>query len=225
MELSRSDLLGINRKLAMSVGGIAFADSALCVNSSGHVDPDSDGALAALAIRGDDRAFERLITRHKARTYRFIYRYVGNATDAYDVLQDTFFAAWRALSSYQSDCPFEFWLRRIALNKCRDRSRREAVRRFINGRARDEQAMKLADPAPGPPAIAETDQALEVLEQQLEQLPRALKEALLLTALEGLSYEEAGQLLGVSAKAVETKVYRARARLAERCGRDRRGKT
>ena len=51
MELSRSDLLGINRKLAMSVGGIAFADSALCVNSSGHVDPDSDGALAALAIR------------------------------------------------------------------------------------------------------------------------------------------------------------------------------
>jgi RNA polymerase sigma-70 factor (ECF subfamily) len=225
MELSGSDLFGINRKLAMPVGGIAFADGVLCSNSSGHVDPDSDGALAALTVRGDDRAFERLITRHKARTYRFIYRYVGNATDAYDILQDTFFAAWRALSSYQNDCPFEFWLRRIALNKCRDRSRREAVRRFINGRARDEQTMKLADPAPQPPAIAEADQELEVLGKQLERLPRALKEALLLTALEGLSYEEAGQLLRVSAKAVETKVYRARARLAELCGRDRRGKT
>jgi RNA polymerase sigma-70 factor (ECF subfamily) len=53
------------------------------------------------------------------------------------------------------------------------------------------------------------------LEAQIHKLPRSLKEPLLLTALEGMSQQQAGEFLGVSAKAVETRVYRARARLLE----------
>jgi RNA polymerase sigma-70 factor (ECF subfamily) len=178
-------------------------------------EPETDGALAARSTAGDDAAFAMLMSRHKGWAYQFIRRYVGNGSDAYDVLQDTFFAAWRALSRYQADRPFEFWLRRIALNKCRDRNRREVVRRLIGGRATGEEIPDIADPAPGPAAVLEAGQEVRQLERHLRALPRSLKEPLLLTALEGLTHEAAAEILGISAKAVETKVYRARARLAE----------
>ena len=179
----------------------------------------SDGELVALALHGDDPAFSALMTRHKGWAYQFVRRYVGNSADAYDVLQDTFFAAWRALNRYDSDRPFEFWLRRIALNKCRDRNRREAVRRLIG--IRGEDVPDISDSAPGPQQQAEQDQEVRQLEAHIGQLPRSLMEPLLLTALEGMTQEEAGRLLGVSAKSVETKVYRARLRLAEMYGRKR----
>lgn len=175
---------------------------------------DSDGALAARALQGDDAAFALLVSRHKGWAYQFVRRYVGNSADAYDVLQDTFFSAWRGLSRYEQDRPFEFWLRRIALNKCRDRNRRETVRRLIGARSAGEESDEIQDPAPGPSAVTEGDQELRLLESHIAQLPRSLMEPLLLTALEGLSQEEAGKLLGISAKAIETKVYRARIRLS-----------
>ncbi len=164
---------------------------------------------------GDDGAFATLMSRHKSWAYQFIRRYVGNSADAYDVLQDTFFAAWRALSQYHQDRPFEFWLRRIALNKCRDRQRRETVRRLIDVRVHAEEFQEISDAAPGPSEMSEGHQEMLLLERHLRKLPRSLKEPLLLTALEGLSHEAAGQILGVSAKAVENKILRARKRLAE----------
>jgi RNA polymerase sigma factor CnrH len=172
---------------------------------------EQDGDLVARALRGDDAAFASLVTRHKGWAFVFVRRYVGNNADAYDVLQDTFFAAWRALSRFEPTRPFEFWLRRIALNKCRDRNRRETVRRLLG--VHGEEMPDVSDPAPGPASLAESDQEMRRLEWSIGKLPRSLKEPLLLTALEGLSQEEAGELLGVSAKAIETKVYRARARL------------
>jgi RNA polymerase sigma factor (sigma-70 family) len=176
--------------------------------------------LAQRALQGEDDAFALLMSRHKAWAYQFVRRYVGNSSDAYDVLQETFFAAWRSLRQYQQDRPFEFWLRRIALNKCRDCKRRETVRRLF-GRASREEAVDVTDPAPGPAERAEGDQELRQLELHISKLPRALQEALLLTTLEGLSQKQAAELLGVSAKAIETRIYRARAQLTQLHGKTR----
>ncbi len=176
---------------------------------------ESDAQLVQRSLGGDDNAFAALIGRHKQWAYRFVLRYVGNADDAYDVLQDTFFSAWLALSRYEPGHPFEVWLRRIALNKCRDRARRNAVRRVFSRLGPEEMpAEALPDPAPGPEAAAATDQELAQLERSVAALPRSLKEPLLLTALEGLSHQQAGELLGLNAKAVEMRIYRARERLA-----------
>jgi RNA polymerase sigma factor CnrH len=176
----------------------------------------ADSTLAERALSGDDSAFAQLIGRHKNWTFRFIRRYVGGSEDAYDVLQDTFFSAWLALGSYQPDRPFEFWLRRIALNKCRDRARREGVRRALRGLLHDDDTVaNVVDASAGPERLAAADQEIRQMELALKGLPRSLKEPLLLTALEGLSHKEAGELLGLNAKAVEMRVYRARARLAE----------
>ena len=88
-----------------------------------------DASLALAARQGDQPAFAALMRRHKQWLYRFVRRYVGDRDDAYDVVQESFVSAWSALARYDPERPFEAWLRRIALNKCRDRARRGAVRR------------------------------------------------------------------------------------------------
>ncbi|WP_374470962.1 RNA polymerase sigma factor [Phenylobacterium sp.] len=173
--------------------------------------------LARRAAAGEERAFTALMRRHKEGLYRFVRRYVGEPDAAYEVVQESFVAAWKALGRFDGRRPFATWLRAIALNKCRDRGRRLAVRRAILGdRDLDSpEAQRRADPAPTPEASLAEREDLRRLDRAIARLPAKLKEPLLLTLFEGLSQQEAAGLLGVSVKAVETRVYRARLQLTE----------
>ena len=100
------------------------------------------------------------------------------------------------------------WLRRIALNKCRDWSRRRRVRSFFFHASPIDEARTIAvDQAQ---TTIDDDHRMRRLDAAISNLPRALKEPLLLTVFENLSQQETGRLLGLSAKAVETRVYRAK---------------
>lgn len=173
---------------------------------------ESDAVLATLAAKGDRAAFDRIVRRYQETLYRFIRRYVGDADEAYDLLQETFVSAWQALGRYDPARPAATWLRRIALNKCRDWGRRRAVRGFFYRAASLDATPDLPVAAPGKD---NNDAVLTRLDQAIAALPSQLKEPLLLTAFEGLSQDAAGKALGISTKAVETRVYRARKRLAE----------
>lgn len=177
---------------------------------------DEDLDLVARARAGEDRAFSELLQRHKLALYGFARRYVGD-TDAVDVVQETFVAAWRALASYDARRPFAVWLRAIALNKCRDRARRLAVRRFILGEKDDQSPEALAQPDPAPfgDALLIPAQRRAIIQTAIGKLPAKLKEPLLLTYFYELSQQEAADLLGVTVKTIETRVYRARQQLAE----------
>jgi RNA polymerase sigma factor CnrH len=172
----------------------------------------SDAALAIAARQGDQEAFAHIMRRHKGWLYQFIRRYVADKDDAYDVLQESFVSAWGALSRFDTERPFEAWLRRIALNKCRDRARRSAVKRAALAMLGWLGAQ--TPPGATPQEEAAADQVLKRLDVAIGTLPKALKEPLVLTMLEGLSHKEAGELLGINAKAVETRVYRAKKQLA-----------
>lgn len=178
-------------------------------------DPDLD--LVARARGGEDRAFSELLRRHKPALYGFVRRYVSDADSAVDVVQETFVAAWRALARYDARRPLAVWLRAIALNKCRDRARRLAVRRFILGDKDDQSPEAQAQPDPSPVGEARLipAQRLALIQKAIDQLPEKLKEPLLLTYFDELTQQEAADLLGVTLKTVETRVYRARQRLAE----------
>ena len=174
-----------------------------------------DDALITAALAGDNAAFSALMTRHKEPLYRFVHRYVGDADESFDLVQETFVASWSALNSFERGRSFPVWLRRIALNKCRDWSRRRHVRRFFFGAS----PLEAADKMPAAPTEDGTNQArLAALDAAIAALPAALKEPLLLTVFDGLSQADAGALLGVSAKAVETRVYRAKQRLRDVLG-------
>ncbi len=176
-----------------------------------------DEHLVASSVAGDEHAFARLMRRHKNALYRFIRRYTGDADEAYDLLQETFAAAWTALKRYDTTRSFPTWLRSIALNKCRDWSRRRAVRRWLtwSDPIDSEVGLTLTDDAPSPEAAVLEQQRLSRLDRAVANLPQGLKEPLILTALEDLSHADAGRILGLTAKAVELRVYRARKALAE----------
>jgi RNA polymerase sigma factor (sigma-70 family) len=157
----------------------------------------SDAALAGRAAKGDDRAFAVLVQRHQEPLYRLLRRYTGDGDEAYEAAHEAFIAAWSALARYDPSRPFGAWLTTIAINKARDRTRRMAFRRAFfgtKGLEDTDEVRARADPA---------------------RLPLPLREALILTAFEGLSQQEAAVILNVSAKAIETRVYRARKVLAE----------
>ncbi len=176
---------------------------------------DSDAVLAARAIKGDRSAFNLIVRRHQEPLYRFIRRYVGDADEAYDLLQESFVSAWQALGRYDTARPAGAWLRRIALNKCRDWGRRRIVRRFFYAAGTLDETTAAPDANALTNAEDNNEATLISLDRAIAALPVQLKEPLLLTAFEGLSQAAAGETLGISAKAVETRVYRARKLLAE----------
>lgn len=89
------------------------------------------------------------------------------------------------------------------------------MRSLINFHFSDEHLSQVSDGKPSSEIIAIDRQTLSRLDVAISALPRKLKEPLILTALEGLSHRDAGEILGVSAKAVEVRVYRARQKLAK----------
>jgi RNA polymerase sigma factor (sigma-70 family) len=176
----------------------------------------SDGELAALTLAGRHSAYAEIMKRHRDVIYRLARGHVGDRDDALDVVQETFTSAYRALERYDHSRPMRAWLSRIAINKCRDWSRRRAVRRFMATMSLTSEAVdEVPDSSPRiDDAVADREQ-LELLWAAVAALPRNLKEPLILRTIDGLSQAEAAGVLGISEKAVETRVYRARAKLTQ----------
>ena len=177
----------------------------------------SDTELAAAAATGDERAYAILVGRHKDGLYRLLRRYLGDADEAYEAAHEAFIAAWSALARYDRERPFGAWLRTIAINKARDRGRRIAVRRLIFGSQsfEDSEAQVRPDAATSADDAMIEQERLAELDRAISRLPTALRAPLILTAIDGRSQQEAGEILGISAKSVETRVYRARKLLAK----------
>jgi len=175
----------------------------------------SDGELAALALAGRQPAYGELVRRHRSRVYRLARAHIGDAEEALDVTQASFIAALASLKRYDPDRPFEAWLSRIAINKCRDWRRRRAVRKFFAFAAPINEADKIADAMPDAEQAVGDAEELRRAVALIASLPSSLKEPLILRTIEEKSEAEAAEILGISPKAVEMRLYRARARLTE----------
>lgn len=154
----------------------------------------------------------------KGDLHRLVTRYVGDPNEALDLTQETYTAAWLSIRRYDPDRPFGAWLRTIALNKCRDWSRRRAVRRVVRGVMGLDapEATAVGDDLPMPEVRLDDRRKAEALQTALADLPDALKAPLLLAALEGRSHAEIASILHITPKAVETRIARARKHLAMR---------
>ena len=168
-------------------------------------DPDWPDVAALQA--GDNRALDLLMKRHHAEVTRFIWRMTGNHRDAEELAQETFVRTFFQIQQYRPHSPFAAWLYRIARNLCID---------YFRSRAQRQKSQNIPlNEAWNVPASAPTsqDEAAKLLQEAISDLPIHLREPLVLTALEGMSHEEAGRRLGISPKAVEVKCYRARDKL------------
>ncbi|EJU11138.1 RNA polymerase sigma factor [Novosphingobium resinovorum] len=182
--------------------------------SASKDDARDDAAAVAAALAGKQFGFDVLMEAHRSAVFRMVRGYLDHEADALDVTQDSFVAAFLSLHRYDPARPFRAWLLRIALNKCRDWTRRRAVRRLFAFALPIEDAAHVPDAQPDPEAALKSRQEVARIHAAIAALPDTLKEPLLLCAMEGLPQDEAAAILGVSRKAVETRIYRARQKLS-----------
>lgn len=176
----------------------------------------SDGELAALALAGRQAAYGTLMQRHRDGVYRLVRGHVGDADAALDVTQQSFLSAFSALGRYDGARAFRLWIARIAINKCHDWARRRAVRKMLSFALPIDEAAQIADDGATPETIVADREELRRTMAAIGTLPLALRDTLVLRTIEGLSQAETADVLGISEKAVETRLYRGRARLQEK---------
>jgi RNA polymerase sigma factor (sigma-70 family) len=179
----------------------------------------SDAELATLSIAGRQAAFAEIVRRYQQPVFRLARACVGEPEEALDLVQETFVAAHQALPRYDGQRAMKAWLSTIAINKCRDWARKRTVRRFFSfATPIDHRAEAVVDDQVAVDDGAADRQELDRVTGAISTLPMNLKEALVLRTIEGLTQAETAEVLGISQKAVETRLYRARLRLLEKLG-------
>ena len=172
------------------------------------IDPDAE--LVARVGRGDRAAAQLLMRRHSPKMMALARRMLSDSVEAEDAVQDAFMRVWTHASRWEPGrAKFETWLFRVTLNKCYDRLRRRPA-------ARLEEAMDVADPAPGPHASLESAAVSRQIEAAMRGLPERQRAAIQLCHFQECGNIEAAEILGVSVEALESLLARGRRALRVR---------
>ena len=174
-----------------------------------------DELLLRRAQSGDPEAFERLMEPLEQLVWRVCWHYTGNREAAEDCGQEAMIRIWRNLANYRGECALESWVYRIAANCCMDWLRKKKRDRSVSMEPMVEQGFDPADEAPGTEEQVVAKDERQRLREAIALLPEDQREALILTQLEKVPYEEAARALGVSEGTVKSRVNRAKARLKE----------
>ncbi|MFP6581557.1 MAG: sigma-70 family RNA polymerase sigma factor [Candidatus Hydrogenedentota bacterium] len=172
-----------------------------------------DQTLTGDARTGDYAAFEELVRRYRNDVYGLAYHYVRNREDAWDISQEVFIKAHRAIGSFRGDSSFKTWILRITANRCKDFFKKRKLKtislddsmpeaRFESVAARPDESM----------ASSELGQRIT---QALDTLSDKHKTAFVLRELEGLSYENMAEVMKCSLGTVMSRLHHARKKLQQ----------
>ncbi|WP_309894832.1 RNA polymerase sigma factor [Archangium sp.] len=170
----------------------------------------TDEELMERFCDGEQDAFETLFARHAGRVQGFLARMVRDGPLAEDLLQTTFLSVVRARGRFDRGTRFTPWLLTIAANAARDALRR---RRHVEALSEDNGS----EPASAPPAVG--DPAMRKhLEDAFQQLPPDQREAVILSKIEGWSFEEIATMRGISVGAARVRAHRGYEKLRQLLG-------
>lgn len=177
--------------------------------------PATDDELVAATRANDDRAFEVLYARYQRRIAAYVLGMVKDHGRAEDVTQEVFVSALRRLRQTGGPIAFKPWIYEIAKNACIDQFRRSRRAEEVSFDAEEGVGPTLVSSRPGPEAELSSRMELDSLRSAFVGLTDTHHRILVMRELEGRSYAEIGQRMGLSRPAVESTLFRARKRLAE----------
>lgn len=173
-----------------------------------------DLELVRRCAAGQRSAFDHLVARHGGALHLFARRRCGTLRDAEDALQEGLLAAWRGAAGFRGEASVRTWLFQVVLHACRRRARRRA------GEPERHEGLEEATELPAEESATDSRvaarQEARALAQALAGLPEEAREVLLLRDVEGLSGDEAAQVLGLGLAAMKSRLHRARLELKER---------
>lgn len=175
---------------------------------------NTDKRLVELVQKGDKKAFDILVLKYQHRIVKLISRYVRDSSEVYDVAQEAFIKAYRALPGFRGESAFYTWLYRIAINTAKNyliaQNRRPpgADIEIADAELFGEDS-ELKDNAT-PEHLLMRDEIEKTVFAAIEDLPEDLRTAITLRELEGLSYEEIAEVMGCPVGTVRSRIFRAR---------------
>jgi RNA polymerase sigma-70 factor (ECF subfamily) len=179
----------------------------------------SEQPLDIRLLERESREIQDVLSQHLPSFYRRAYRYLGNAADAEDAVQDALLSAYRNLDQFKGQAQMSTWLTTIVINSAltqlRKRSRHTHL--SLDERLGEEQeysvSERLADCGPSPEEESIKSELHERLMQFVAELSPSLRKVVQLRDLDGLTTREAAQILGVADVTVKAQISRARAKL------------
>ena len=176
-----------------------------------------DHVLISECLGGNPSAFGALVRRYQDRLFNTVFRMVGNADDAQDVVQEAFLSAYQSLEGFKGDSQFFTWLYRIAVNTAISYKRKQRLSLSLNQGKNGEQGIELPDLS----EMSRPDYALEMAEQErriqhaLNRLSVEHRAVLILKDMEGQKYETMAEILQVPIGTIRSRLHRARLELRE----------
>lgn len=175
-------------------------------------------------LDGDVNEYEKLVLEYQKNVYNLALRMTGDAEDAADMAQEAFIKAYNSLASYRGDSRFSVWLYRIVSNVCLDflraRKRRQTMSLSVVDDEGEETELEISDESASPEKLLERSMTRDAVRRGLQELTPEYRQILILRELQGMSYDEIAETLGLESGTVKSRIFRARKKLCTFLVRD-----
>ncbi len=177
-----------------------------------------DDQLVKSSQKGDMRAFEELVGRHRDKIYARAFSMMRNEEEAIDLSQEAWVKAWQRLAQFQGDSSFVTWMTRIVINLCLDQIRKNKRQRAESIEAMDEETGGVERQMPvvtiNPTEGLERSELRQRIDRALGQLSHEHRTVLIMHEFEDLEYKEIAKRMGCSIGTVMSRLFYARRRMA-----------
>ena len=179
----------------------------------------NDSELVSRLKMGDGNAFSELVDLFQEKIFKLAYGITLDPEESRDIVQDVFLKAFQNIESFRGEASLSTWLHRITVNICLNWKRRWK-RRFRSRHQSIEteegkESPELITDAENPEHHVGGKQFMELFEEKFRELPEVARTVFVLKELDGLSYEEIAQTLGIKKGTVSSRLFYARKRLQD----------
>lgn len=182
--------------------------------------PDSeDIQIIDRVLSGDVDAFSGIIEKYKDKTFNYVYSQVKDYDEALDITQEIFIMTIEALRSFRRESKFSTWFYSIMVNYCknyRKKNSRYNVVSINSSKGDEEYDLQLPDERENPEEEVILNDSLRIVREEISMLPDDYREILVLRDIEGMSYNEISEILGISLSNVKVRIHRGREFLKNR---------
>jgi len=172
--------------------------------------------LISRAAKGDASAFNELLTAHEKKMYAVCLRMCGNHEDAQDCLQESMLRVYRSISGFKGQSSFSTWLYRVTMNTCLDELRRRKSKPVTSLDGLLESGWSPSDDFDTPEHHAVASEKRAEIQKSISELPEDMRAAVVLRDIQGFSYDEIAQMLGINVGTIKSRISRGREKLREK---------
>ncbi len=172
---------------------------------------------------GDEKAFAEIVLHCQKKVFNIAYRMLGNLDEAKDLAQEVFISVFKSIKDLKEEVKFDAWLTQITLNHCRNRWKHLKRRQYFNSESLDDpietedgnMPRAIHDPSDNPETLYEKKMIQQFIQKGLLELREDQRELLVLRDIQGFSYGEIVEFLGLPEGTIKSKLHRARMDLKE----------